>query len=276
MVEHGSVEAIPAPASSLRTGRGEPVVLLHGFVLTWQSWEPVIEGLARDHEVLALTLPGHFGGPPADHPATIPALADYVEARMDEAGWPTAHLVGNSLGGWLAFELAARGRARTVTGIAPAGFWPDARAAAALVRKFRAFGPLVGLGTPDNRPVIPSMLRSLLLPLLVHNPAAVPNRLATAMAAAPAHCTIIRDLAEDPAIPTGFAHLPTLDIPITVLLPEHDRIIPPHLYSPTAFTNHPTLEVRPLPAVGHTPMLEAPTLLTTEIRTATTRTHTRA
>ena len=38
------------------------------------------------------------------------------------AGIP-AHIVGNSLGGWVAFELERRGRARTVTGIAPAGGW---------------------------------------------------------------------------------------------------------------------------------------------------------
>lgn len=276
MVDHGSADSIPAPEPSLRIGRGEPVVLLHGFVLTWQSWDPIIENLARDHEVLALTLPGHWGGPEANHPASIATLADWVEAKLDEAGWHAAHLVGNSLGGWLAFELAARGRALTVTGIAPAGFWPSGPAARSLIRKFRSFGPLVGLGTPDGRPVMPNMLRSLLVPLLVHRPAAVPNRLATAMSAAVGRCTIIKDLAEDASVPAGFTKLSDLKIPITVLLPEHDRIIPPHLYDPDAFTDHPTIEVRPLPGVGHVPMLEAPDLITTEIRTAITRTPTAA
>ena len=42
---------------------------------------------------------------------------------MDALGWDTAHIVGNSLGGWVAFELERRGRARTLTGIAPAGGW---------------------------------------------------------------------------------------------------------------------------------------------------------
>ena len=51
------------------------------------------------------------------------ALADDVERRMDALGWGTAHIVGNSLGGWVAFELERRGRARTLTGIAPAGGW---------------------------------------------------------------------------------------------------------------------------------------------------------
>ena len=51
------------------------------------------------------------------------ALADDVERRLDALGWDTAHIVGNSLGGWVAFELERRGRARTLTGIAPAGGW---------------------------------------------------------------------------------------------------------------------------------------------------------
>ncbi|NNH74423.1 alpha/beta fold hydrolase [Nocardia uniformis] len=271
MVDHDSADSIPAPEPSRRTGRGEPVLLLHGFVLTWQSWEPIIEDLARDHEVLALTLPGHWGGPAAQRPATISALADFVEACLDEVGWRTAHLVGNSLGGWLAFELAARGRATTVTAIAPAGFWPDGLAAQSLIRKFRSFGPLVGLGTPNGRPVMPSMLRSLLVPLLAHRPAAVSNRLATAMSAAPGRCDIITDLAEDPSVPTGFTELADLDIPVTVLLPEHDRILPPHFYAPNAFANHPTTEVRPLPGVGHVPMLEAPDLITAEVRASMAR-----
>jgi len=50
-------------------------------------------------------------------------LADHVERQLDELGWDTPHIVGNSLGGWVAFELERRGRARTVTGIAPAGGW---------------------------------------------------------------------------------------------------------------------------------------------------------
>lgn len=50
-------------------------------------------------------------------------LADHVERQLDELGWETSHIVGNSLGGWVAFELERRGRARSVTGIAPAGGW---------------------------------------------------------------------------------------------------------------------------------------------------------
>ena len=53
----------------------------------------------------------------------MPALVDAVEEAMDAAGWDTAHLVGNSMGGWIAAELAARGRARTVVATSPAGLY---------------------------------------------------------------------------------------------------------------------------------------------------------
>lgn len=67
---------------------------------------------------------GHNGGPASGTRFLSSAvLADHVERQLDELGWETSHIVGNSLGGWVAFELERRGRARSVTGIAPAGGW---------------------------------------------------------------------------------------------------------------------------------------------------------
>ena len=99
------------------------MVCLHGFTDTWRTWELVLPALEREHEVLAPTLAGHAGGPPIDEPISDRVLADAVERAMDEAGFATAHIVGNSLGGYLALQLAARGRARTVVALAPAGGW---------------------------------------------------------------------------------------------------------------------------------------------------------
>jgi pimeloyl-ACP methyl ester carboxylesterase len=79
--------------------------------------------LDRHHDVLAPTLAGHAGGPPIEGEVSEAALVDAVQRAMDEAGFDTAHIVGNSLGGYLALQLAARGRARTVVALAPAGGW---------------------------------------------------------------------------------------------------------------------------------------------------------
>ena len=103
-------------------GSGPPLVCLHGFSDTWRTWDLVLPALERHHEVLAPTLAGHAGGPPLGE-LTDYTVAEAVEVAMDEAGFETAHIVGNSLGGYVALQLAARGRARTVVAFAPAGGW---------------------------------------------------------------------------------------------------------------------------------------------------------
>ena len=108
--------------ASHHAGSGSPLVLLHGFTDTWRTWELVLPALELRHDVLAPTLPGHAGGPPLREPVGE-ALADAVEAAMDDAGWEIADFAGNSLGGYVALQLAERGRARSVTALAPAGGW---------------------------------------------------------------------------------------------------------------------------------------------------------
>jgi pimeloyl-ACP methyl ester carboxylesterase len=101
------------------------MVCLHGFTGTWRTWELVLPALERQHDVLALTLPGHAGGPPVGGEVTTEEILETVERAMDAAGFARAHLVGNSLGGYLALRLAARGRAESVVALAPAGGWAD-------------------------------------------------------------------------------------------------------------------------------------------------------
>ena len=108
-----------------RSGEGEPLVAIHGIGSCWQVWNPVLPALEERHDVLALSLPGYGQSAPVAGEPTVPALVDAVEEAMDACGWDTAHLVGNSMGGWIAAELAARGRARTMVATSPAGLWTD-------------------------------------------------------------------------------------------------------------------------------------------------------
>ena len=98
-------------------------MLIHGIGSSWRVWKPVIERLEQRHEVLALSLPGYGDSPPLEEEPTVPALTGAVERELDAIGWDTAHIVGNSMGGWIAGELAARGRARTGVAIDPAGLF---------------------------------------------------------------------------------------------------------------------------------------------------------
>jgi pimeloyl-ACP methyl ester carboxylesterase len=108
-----------------RGGSGPPLVLLHGFTDTWRTWDLVLPALEADHDVLAPTLAGHAGGPPIEGEVSDSAIADAVERAMDDAGLETAHIAGNSLGGFIALQLAARGRAKSVVALAPAGGWAE-------------------------------------------------------------------------------------------------------------------------------------------------------
>src|SRR4051794_4570738 len=108
-----------------RAGTGPALVLLHALGLSSLTWEPVIPALAERFEVVAIDLPG-FGRsamlPSAvePHPAI---LAGAVADLLDELGIDTAHVVGNSLGGWVALELAQIRPVATVTLLSPAGLW---------------------------------------------------------------------------------------------------------------------------------------------------------
>src|SRR5207237_6606895 len=126
-----ALSALPGvnPATPSYTGgAGTPLVLLHGVGGTWRVWRPVLPLLERWHAVFAPTLPGHCGANrlPAGVAPSIDALADGVAEQLDRAGIDRAHIVGNSLGGWIALELARRGRARSVVLFGPAGAWRSA------------------------------------------------------------------------------------------------------------------------------------------------------
>ena len=110
-------------SGSYRAGEGPPLLLLHGLAMSWRAWRPLLASLRTDHQVIAPTLPGHRGGPAAPADVNVAWLADYLETMLDEDGHDRVHVVGNSLGGWLALELARRGRACSVTAVSPAGAW---------------------------------------------------------------------------------------------------------------------------------------------------------
>jgi pimeloyl-ACP methyl ester carboxylesterase len=104
-----------------RTGTGEPLLMLHGIGSTREDFAGLDDRLAEDFEVLSVDLPGHGGSAALDERPTVGALADVLEADLDRLGLGRVHILGNSLGGRLALELARRHRALSVVAIAPSG-----------------------------------------------------------------------------------------------------------------------------------------------------------
>jgi pimeloyl-ACP methyl ester carboxylesterase len=108
-----------------RDGAGPPLVLLHALGSSRAVWDPVVPALAERFDVLAVDLPG-FGDSaplPPDVEPTPALLAATVAGLLDELGIERPHLVGNSLGGWVAVELAQLRPVASLTLLSPAGLW---------------------------------------------------------------------------------------------------------------------------------------------------------
>jgi pimeloyl-ACP methyl ester carboxylesterase len=99
------------------------MLLLHGIGGSWRNFESIVPLLARRYDVLGIDMPGYGASPPlpAEVEPSVPALADAVERELDRLGLERTHILGNALGGFVALELARRGRATTVVALAPAG-----------------------------------------------------------------------------------------------------------------------------------------------------------
>lgn len=111
-------------------GRGDPVVLLHGWGASSQSLAPLCGALADAFRVLVVDLPG-FGWSPAPPTAWgTPEYTGHVERLMQEMGMDRAALVGHSFGGRIAIRMAAGqpGRVSRLVLVASAGVRPRRRA----------------------------------------------------------------------------------------------------------------------------------------------------
>ncbi|MGH6896522.1 MAG: acetoin dehydrogenase dihydrolipoyllysine-residue acetyltransferase subunit [Geminicoccaceae bacterium] len=114
---------------ALGEGGGVPIVFIHGFGGDLNNWQFNQEALAGGRAAYALDLPGH-GGSTKDLGAGhvhVGALAGAVVDFMDAKGIAKAHLVGHSLGGAIALDLALNhaDRVASVTAVCSAGLGPE-------------------------------------------------------------------------------------------------------------------------------------------------------
>ena len=116
-------------------GAGTPLVLIHGFGGNWRMWKPVLAQLERHHRVIVPTLPGHSGGVPYKGVVTPSGIADALAAQLRARGIAQAHIVGQSLGGYMAIEMVRRGLATSMTGVSAAGAWIDDPSYQALLKR---------------------------------------------------------------------------------------------------------------------------------------------
>lgn len=261
-----------------RAGGGDPLVLLHGFTATWRIWRPVLPGLVDHFDVLAPTMHGHDGGPamPFGRVARTPGdAADLVELQLDEAGIEQCHVVGSSMGGAIALELAKRGRALSVVGIAPGGGWrAHSGEAERLVRSFTRTRKRCGRVLPhvDRLVARPAARRFVLRDLMRHGERVSPQDAAGLLRSSMA-CDVVDEVFA--SIRSGEALVGDLDritCPVLLAWPEHDVVLPMHLHAPRLLEEIPEVELQVLPGCGHVPTWDAPGLVAETITAFATRT----
>jgi pimeloyl-ACP methyl ester carboxylesterase len=241
----------------------EPLVLLHGLGMSAHVWDDVRSPLAAHHDVVTPTAVGHRGGArPGRRPMTIADLADDAERALDARGLDRAHFAGNSLGGWIAIELARRGRARTVCALSPAGSWTAGTAEQTDgVRRIRRLRRMTRLGRHLPLVRVPLIRRLALRDVAEHG-----ERLAPARAVEAGEdllgCTILDDVLITPE------QLPALDphpCPITLAWSGADRILTPAVNGAIARQRLPGATFVVLDGVGHVPMIDDPRLVAATI-----------
>jgi pimeloyl-ACP methyl ester carboxylesterase len=251
----------------LRVGTGEPLVLFHGLLGSERMWQDVVPLLASDYEVIAPTAYGHHGGEAVNQrPGRYGDVVAAAERQLDALGIERAHLVGNSMGGWMALDLARRGRALSAIAISPAGMWPPVepgatRPAATKLRQALERGRAA-------RPLLPFLYR---IPAVrqygFQNVIAHGRRLSPAMALALTDdmlgCAIAEDMLRTDE---HFAPLDPAPCPITIAWAQWDRIFRERDFGQAAQERVPGARYVVLPKVGHVPMLDDPQLVADAIR----------
>lgn len=232
-----------------RAGSGPALVLLHPLGADRRIWRPVLEYLTPVRDCITVDLPG-FGESeplPRGEPADPAALARTVGGALRSAGVDRPHVAGNSLGGWVALELALAGNAASATAIAPAGLWR------------RPLPPKPDVARRLSRlaaPILPAVLhsvkgrRAVLLGTMAHPermPAADALALVRAYAMSPGSTPVNR------AMRAGtFTRLAEIEVPVTIVWPQYDRVVTRVDAPPPGIT------VRELPGTGHIPMWDDP------------------
>jgi len=263
----GDVETAHGSLSSLVSGAGdEQIVCLHGLGSNKTSFFETVSALTPDHTVHAVDLPG-FGSSskPARAPYNAPYFARATLGYLDAMAIERAHLVGNSMGGRVALEVAfaAPERIASLTLLSPS----------LAFRRRRALVPLVKLLRPELA-AFPHPMRGELVRQQLWSMFARPERLdpAAADVVADEFCRAYRSRAarvaffaaarsiylDSPWGENGFwTRLAALAPPALFVWGDSDRLVP------AGFARHvaealPSAEQIVLDECGHVPQVELP------------------
>ncbi|GAB3162070.1 alpha/beta fold hydrolase [Microbispora hainanensis] len=207
-----------------RRGSGPPLVLLHGIGHHRHGWRPVLDLLAERHDVIAVDLPGFGDSPPLPYgtPYNAETLGRAVREFWTGLGLSRPHVAGNSLGGYIALDLASSADVRTAVALSPIGFWSRsehvyARTVLRLLRQATRMGGLSALAADTAEG------RALAMGLLVAHPQRLSREAVVAAATAMRECVGFEETLESMA---WVAPPAPPQVPVTIAWGDRDRLLP--------------------------------------------------
>ncbi|HVF80046.1 MAG TPA: alpha/beta fold hydrolase [Solirubrobacteraceae bacterium] len=254
-------------------GSGPPVLLVHGLGGCWQNWLENIPELARDHRVIAVDLPGFGASEMPAGPVSIAGYARTLDHVCTALSIDAAAVVGNSMGGFVAAELAigVPQRVERLVLVSAAGLQiaelrlERVLAGLAWTRLDLLAGVYGGWVAAHAETVARrSRLRRLMFAGIARHPAAVPWPLVAEQAQGfgrPGFMPAVRAMVSYPLRP----RLAEIACPTLVVWGENDRLVP--LRDASAFEQL-IGDARKIvyPDTGHVPMLERPVQFNADLR----------
>lgn len=248
-------------ADTITNNGREPLVLVHGIGSSSRCWELIVPLLEDRYEILNVDLPGHYLGPlvPKGVRPNVKAMADGVEAALDAAGWDSAHVVGNSLGGWIALEMGARGRARSVTALAPGGGWTRLSPAELRLLPFFVFQRVMArIGMPIRHWLMKSPARRrLAFKEVMERADKITPELAVHMQEAFVRCGVFWRIVFTDAISKMMRSAP-IACPVAIVWGNKDAVLPLRICADRWQRELPGAKWHLWMGVGHMPMVDEP------------------
>ncbi|MDQ6835358.1 MAG: alpha/beta hydrolase [Actinomycetota bacterium] len=244
-------------------GQGEPTVLfVHGLGAQWRVWATNLPAVAAAHRTLAVDLPGFGASEVGQGDVSIRAFAQALADLCEQVDSGPVVVVGNSMGGFVAAELAliAPERVRALVLVDAAGMVPTRRERAVTVPFLRMVGLLgARIGASARTLAARPGLRQAALSLVVHDPRRLPADL-TAWALLPSPGPSTR--AALTASLSYLTHewgtsLSAIQCPTLITWGEGDALIRVRHADEYAQRIAGSRVVR-FPEAGHVPMIECP------------------
>jgi pimeloyl-ACP methyl ester carboxylesterase len=255
------IDVVGAKVNYVEMGEGPPLLFVHGLGGCWQNWLENIPHFARDHRVVALDLPGFGSSPMPPWQISMPAYGRFLRDFCERLSIDRCSLVGNSMGGFIASEVAITDPQRVddLTLVSAAGItWARARREPAemLARMGRAATPL--LIRFETSAIKRARFRRRMFGGVFYDPNALPRELiwenVVPALESPGAFDAMRTL-------VGYDirdRLEEIEVPTLIVWGRNDRVVP----VPAAFAYEKRIgdnaELVIFDRCGHTPQIERP------------------